>query len=332
MRMVHGTGGRRCRVNAANNYLHISVVVPTRNRPVDVQRCLASLCAVRYPAWDILVVDQSDDARTCAVVDAFAGALPHLAYYRASDRGASLARNHGIERTRGEIIAFLDDDCTVRSDWLEQVAGAFGRHPEAAIVFGAVNSAPHDPSQYFVPVFPVRREQTVQGRRAFLRPDGMSASMYLRRDACIAVGPFDACLGPGTDFAFGGEDNDYIYRCLLAGYSTVRTPAIVTEHYGFRDYADGSAQRLIRGYAYCAGATDLKLLRCGQPIALVLMASHIAYFLVRTSWTNALLRRGPSNAERLGYYLQGALASLRLRINRPRRLFVPATSALTTKV
>jgi GT2 family glycosyltransferase len=60
---------------------HITVIIPTRNRPNDLRRCLASLAVVRYPHWDILVVDQSDDTLTQAVSADARGALPQLTYF-----------------------------------------------------------------------------------------------------------------------------------------------------------------------------------------------------------------------------------------------------------
>lgn len=301
--------------------VHVSVVVPTRNRPNDVRRCLESLSRVQYVSWSVVLVDQSDDDRTKIVAQSFVHRLPHLDYRHMLDRGASRARNAGIAYSTGDIIAFLDDDCTVTDVWLQQVTEAFRRHPQAALAFGAVKGAPHDPKECFIPSFPIQREQVIRGKRAFLRPDGMSASMYLRRPTARQVGLFDALLGPGTQFSYGGEDNDYVYRCLVSGYSVLRTPSIVTQHYGSRDYKSGAATRLFQGYAYCAGATDLKLLRSGHPIALVLMMSHLLYFLARTNWVNLILQRGPSNAERIVFYIRGGLASLRLKVDRRKRLF-----------
>ncbi len=205
----------------------------------------------------------------------------------------------------------------MESDWLQQIAQAFARHPDAALVFGTAVAPPHDPDEYFVPIFPVTREHAIRGYRAFVRPDGMGATMCIRRKALTHVGLLDTYLGVGSPLSFGGEDNDYIYRCLMAGYSVVRTPQIQLVHHGARSRRNGDAKRLFRGYAYSAGITDMKLLRSGHPIAVLLMTSHLAYFALE------MLRRGPRDAGRLAMYLRGLVGSFQLQVDRQTGLFTP---------
>ncbi len=303
---------------------HISVVIPTRNRPEDVRRCLDSLAAVRFAFWDVLLVDQSDDdcfEQTKVVVDEFAQALHHIRHQRMYERGPARARNLGMEETTGDIVAFLDDDCTVQGDWLEQVAAAFVRHPQAALVIGKVERAPYDPEEVLVPAYPIKRELVIHGNLAFVRPDGAGAAMYVRRAVPNRVGPLDVRLGPGSLYFNGGEDNDYIYRCLVSGYSIVRVPSIIVTHYGSKPYNDGSASRLLLNNAYCAAAVDMKLLRCGYPIALLVMASHILYFLVRFNVRDVITHRTPSSLHLLVMYAHGLIASFRFGINRQRMLY-----------
>src|SRR5262245_58692198 len=134
---------------------HISVVIATRNRPADLERCLNSLSCVRYPTWDLLLLDQSDDMRSCEVADRFVLHLPALQYVRTESRGLSRARNIGLCETKGAVVAFLDDDCTVDPDWLNQIARAFAQHEEADLVFGALKNALVDSKELLVPAFEV---------------------------------------------------------------------------------------------------------------------------------------------------------------------------------
>lgn len=46
-------------------------------------------------------------------------------------QGAGWARNEGIRRSHGELVAFLDDDCEPPSDWVEKLADAIDRHGAA---------------------------------------------------------------------------------------------------------------------------------------------------------------------------------------------------------
>lgn len=85
----------------------VSVVIPSRDRPALLQRCLASVCAQSFENTEILVVD---DASTTPVVVNACGEQPVRVLRHASRRGASAARNTGFGAARGEFIAFLDDD------------------------------------------------------------------------------------------------------------------------------------------------------------------------------------------------------------------------------
>lgn len=304
-------------VSIEDNTPHVSVVIPTCNRPDDIRRCLDCLTAVTYESWDILLIDQSDDDYTAVVVEQFKDTLPHLIYRHIEQKWTARARSLGLNTTTGDIIAYLDDDCTVLPDWLDQVASAFMRHPQAALVFGTVKSAPTiDPRFFFVPIYPITKEHVIRGALAFIRPDGMGASMYVRRTAAQRIGSFDACLGPGSRLYNGGEDNDYIYRCLANGYSVVRTPSIVLEHYGARSYASGAVSRLVLGNARSAAAVDMKLLRCGHLEALIIMASHSVYFVLEA------IRRHPAAIQQLAIYMRTLVSSWRLKVDRTSGLFV----------
>jgi len=299
----------------------ISVVIPTRDRPDDVRRCLDSLTGVAYPHWDILLIDQSTDTRTRAVVGDVARDLPRLTYDPVPWKGLSRARNRGIERTCGEIIAFLDDDCTVGEDWLRRLAAAFARHPDAALVFGAVKPIPYDPANYYILVYEIPEERVLRGRGARPRARGLGAGMYLRRVAAERIGPFDVHLGVGAGRFLSAEDADYAYRALALGCDVVETPAVAIEHYGLRAYGDGMASRNTRENIHAEGALNMKLLRCGDLSALHLIIARGRSHLHSINWANLVTRRGPNGFGRIVMYLRGLYDSFLLPVDRARCLY-----------
>jgi glycosyltransferase involved in cell wall biosynthesis len=103
-----------------------SVVVATIYRRVDLlDRAVKSLLDLDYPDYEIIVVDNrvgsghtpipefSDDGRVRIVAE--------------GTPGVSAARNRGVAESRGEFIAFTDDDVEVEPNWLRELASKI--HP-----------------------------------------------------------------------------------------------------------------------------------------------------------------------------------------------------------
>src|SRR5438552_4725595 len=112
----------------------ISAVVPTRNRPDHAVPCVDAILANAGDDFELLVIDQSDDDATERALAVY-HSDSRFRYIRSPSRGASAARNVGIEQSRAPIVAFTDDDCRVATDWLKQITTLFAREPEAALVF-----------------------------------------------------------------------------------------------------------------------------------------------------------------------------------------------------
>src|SRR5690348_12738125 len=89
----------------------VSVVVITRNRPRDLEVCLASLVAQQHQNFELVVVDQSTDTASRELVSRLAEADPRIRYVRDTGKGAARARNVGTAATTGNIVFFTDDDC-----------------------------------------------------------------------------------------------------------------------------------------------------------------------------------------------------------------------------
>lgn len=316
---------RRVEPTAGKPLPSISVAIPTCNKPEDVESLLDSLAGVVYPDWEILIIDQSDDARTQDVVDRFKGRLPRLAHHRVRLKGAARARNEAIGLAGGDIIAFIDDDCTVDADWLEQIARAFGRYPRAALMFGSLMAIPHDAREYHIPEYIVRDEHVLRGRLSYRRANGFGGSMYAHM-AFARKMRLDAQLGTGGYFP-SSEDLDYNLRALAAGYDIVETPRIVVHHHGARSYASGKPLKMFAAHAYAAGTVHMKLLRCGDMAALPLVVGAL-----RTYLRHIALHTAASHRERLrivrieiGQYLHGLVASFELGVDRRHRLYKPPT-------
>ncbi len=130
----------------------VSVVIATKNRPEDLHATVLGLLAQSRAADELIVVDQSpDSAARCAVERAMAtrgrrpGQPPLLHYiHEPSLRGAAAARNVGIDRARGDIVVFLDDDVLLDSHFLRAIVACYARDKVEA-VSGIITNYPRPP-------------------------------------------------------------------------------------------------------------------------------------------------------------------------------------------
>jgi glycosyltransferase involved in cell wall biosynthesis len=295
----------------------ISIVMPTRNRPADAGDCVRSI--VRGGGFaEVIVVDQSDDRATEDAVAAIGD--PRVRYLPSALRGATNGRNVGIEASSGEVLAFTDDDCRVAPDWTATVAHIFATDREAAVVCGRV----HVPAELATQGYAVSFEPEVREWQGRFPPPGrdwgITANFAVRRDVFAQVGSFDGLLGPGAPLVCG-EEPDFLFRVLKAGLKVVNAREVLVEHLGVRAHGPESTQ-LWRIYAAGTGAALFKHVRLGDLDAIGLYLRHLGG-CARLILTNVLHLHRPIG---IGYtlaFLSGAVASLKFRIDRERRLYIP---------
>jgi mycofactocin system glycosyltransferase len=110
-------------VLAENEYPFVSVIVPVRNRPREIEDCLSSLENLDYPAGkiEIIVIDDASEDNTPLVIAEFPVRLIKLG----ERKQASFCRNLGARKAKGAILAFIDSDCLAAPLWLRELTPAF---------------------------------------------------------------------------------------------------------------------------------------------------------------------------------------------------------------
>ena len=111
----------------------LSVIVPTYNRKDKIGDCLDSLINQDYPNFETIVVDDGSTDDTSKIVSNY----PVKLIKNEKNLGLWEARNIGIENSKGEIIAFLDDDALAERDWLKKLVECMNS-PEIAVVTGPI--------------------------------------------------------------------------------------------------------------------------------------------------------------------------------------------------
>jgi GT2 family glycosyltransferase len=101
----------------------VSVIVPAHNAANTLGATLRSLACQTYACLDVVVVDDGSTDQTAEIVETFDGLRGRLRLLQQANQGVAVARNAGIEASRGEVIAFVDaDDLWAPGKIMAQVA------------------------------------------------------------------------------------------------------------------------------------------------------------------------------------------------------------------
>lgn len=184
----------------------ISVVVPFRNAGDYTKSCLDGLLQQDYPKelFEVLFVDNcsTDGSREfieeCEVVRCLS----------CPDVGPYHARNYGIQRSRGQIIALTDIDCVPSTDWLSNMERRF-QDPRVGIVLGMVQFAGRQPLLRALENYENTKTEWICCREVGARYFGYANNMGISRDWMTKVGLFEAL--------FRGADTVFVHRLIDQG-------------------------------------------------------------------------------------------------------------------
>jgi glycosyltransferase involved in cell wall biosynthesis len=198
----------------------ISVVVPTRDRPDHLERCLAALG--RQTASDsieVIVVD--DGSANRAAVDDVVRDRSRVRLVRQAGAGPAAARNSGVRAARGTYICFTDDDCEPRADWVERLAGSLSGGA-AAVAGVTLSGSPGNPLNEASELIAAALSPPRNGGEglAFAPSNNLGCRAELLGDI-----PFDETFPVAA-----GEDRDWCARLRAAGHVLVRESAAVVVH------------------------------------------------------------------------------------------------------
>ena len=197
----------------------VSIVVASFNGARTLKACLDSLFRLHYPNYEVILLDDGSTDETPQI----AALYPGLIYLRQENLGLSSARNAGIEKARGEIVAFTDSDCRADEDWLYYLAGDLQSGNFAGI--GGPNFLPPEDSWIAgaVMVSPGGPAHVMLTDRLAEHIPGCNMAFY--KSALDEVGRFDPI------FRKAGDDVDLCWRLQQAGYQIGFSPSGFVWHY-----------------------------------------------------------------------------------------------------
>lgn len=211
-----------------------SVVIPTLNGGMEFQRVLATVLEQSTDgAFEVIVIDSGS---TDGTLEFLAGQPVRLIRIDRSEFNHGLTRNLGVSQARGEIVALLSQDALPADEgWLqrlvdcfadERVAGAYSRQ----LPRSDANPLIRDRLEHWAASRPTRCVQEVKSPAQL---DALSPMERLQRVAfdnvSSSVRRTVALELPFREVRFG-EDLDWGYRAVRAGYRVVFEPLSTVLH------------------------------------------------------------------------------------------------------
>jgi glucosyl-dolichyl phosphate glucuronosyltransferase len=200
---------------------------------------LASIAASRLPddlEWEALVIDNNSTDNTREVVQDFCQVHPRFRYIFEPQQGLSHARNTGIRKANGEVIAFVDDDVTVDADWLRELTTPF----EGLRWAGAGGKIRAENARELPKWVRLEGPFSMGGSMAALfdrgdepgelREPPYGTNMAYRKQVFERYGYFRTDLGRSSNNMIGKEDTEFGNRLLSAGEHLWYAPSAVVFH------------------------------------------------------------------------------------------------------
>lgn len=219
--------------------IRLSLVIATYNRAEQLMVTLGSVAmqSAEATTWECIVVDNNSADDTRQRVEAFKKKYSDLniRYVYEQNQGLSHARNAGIKASRGDIVAFIDDDERIVEEFISAYIDLFNQHPDAMAAGGEIiaeypTGRPRWMSRYTER--PIANPMSF-GNNVRLFPSGRipgGGNMAMRRRLFDCIGEFNTSLGRTGKRLLGGEESDLFERIAKHGHKVYYAPRAVMYH------------------------------------------------------------------------------------------------------
>ena len=168
----------------------ISIIIPTFNSSVFLERCLDSIIKQTYKIIQIIVVDNNSTDNTKAIASKYT----NLVFNKGPERSAQV--NYGVQQSRGEYIYKIDSDFVLDSQVIEQCV----QEAEAGYEAVVVHNSPDTRISWIAKI----RKFEVDMYKYDLTH---SSARFVSRRVYDLIGGFDSKITAAEDYDFQNKLN-----------------------------------------------------------------------------------------------------------------------------
>lgn len=208
-----------------------SVILPTKDRGVLIEKTINSLLSLDFPIADfeILLIDNLSSPDNQLHLQSLQAKYPEqIRYIRENKLGLNNARNCGIANAQGEILVFLDDDALVPSYWLTNILKYFAQDAQVYALGSKVIAQFTSPAPDWIDqrlgLYISNFDRGEQAEKLFYNEYPRGANMAFRREAFSKFGLFRDCFDRKGKSLMSYGDIEMCYRLDHGGYTVLYVP------------------------------------------------------------------------------------------------------------
>lgn len=239
---MYFAGINRNKIPVSNTQLNnpkLSVIVCTYNREKYIERNLESFIpqTLPYSEFEVILVNNNSPDNTDTLCKKFIASHPEIqiTYVIETNQGHTYARNRGIKESKGDLLAFIDDDAFVRPEYCENIISFFKNSPSVDVIGGKIipiyesGSEPKWMTPYLLTLM-AAQDYGDETKEFNSKKFPIGANMIYRSAVFNKIGLFNVDLGRRGNGLEGGDEKDVIQRLRNVGGKIFYAHNVVVDH------------------------------------------------------------------------------------------------------